>query len=94
MEDVGHAAAIFQPAPAGHNAHAPQKVPGIVARHTDGVHVGLALDGLLQLQDGQVVLKVGRLVVLVDHHPLHLPPQGMGSQLVEMYEYIALVIAQ
>ncbi len=32
----------------------------------------LSLDGLLQLQDGQVVLEGGRLVVLVDDHPFHL----------------------
>ena len=41
-------------------------------RHADGHDVGLPLDVGLQLEDGDVVLEGGRLVVLVDHHPLHL----------------------
>ena len=72
MENIGDAAAIFQAAPARDDAHAAQKVAGVVPRHADGDDVRLALYGLLQLQNGQVILKGGRLVVLVNHHPFHL----------------------
>ena len=72
MKNIGHAAAVLEAAPAGDDAGAAQEVARVVPGHADGDDVGLPLNGLLQLQNGQVVLKGGRLVVLVYHHPFHL----------------------
>ncbi len=76
VQNIWHTATVLQAAPARHNAHAAKEVPGVVTWHADGNYVWLSLDGLLQLQEGQIVLKGGRLVVLVDDHTFHLANRG------------------
>ena len=66
---------VLEAAPARDDAHPAEEAllaPGVCPGHADGHHVRLPLYRALQLQDRDVVLEGGRLVVLVDHHSLHL----------------------
>ena len=68
---------VLEAAPAGDYPHPAEESllapgPGVCPGHADGHHVRLPLYRALQLQDRDVVLEGGRLVVLVDHHSLHL----------------------
>ena len=44
----------------------------ILPGHTDGDNMRLPLNGVFEFKNRDVVLKGGRLVVLVNHHAFHL----------------------
>lgn len=62
---------VFQPAPTGDRGHATGEVV-VVVRHTDGHDVLVVGDGRLELQQRDVVLERGRVVLPVNDHALHV----------------------
>jgi hypothetical protein len=80
VQYIRNAAAVLKPAPARDDANVAEEVACVVPWHADGDNVRLSLYRLLQLQDGQVVLKGGRLVVLVDDHPFYLKKRALKER--------------
>ena len=67
---------VFKTTPTSDDPHIIEEIPSIYTRHTDRNHVGLPLYWFLQLQDSDIILEGWRLVVFVDHNPLHLNTTG------------------
>lgn len=62
---------VLQPAPTGHRGHAPREVV-VVVRHAYGHDVLVVADGRLELQQRDVVLERGLVVLPVHDHALHV----------------------
>lgn len=62
---------VFQSSPSGDRGHAPRKVV-VVVRHAYGHDVQIVADGRLELQQSDVVLERGRVVLSVHDHAFHV----------------------
>lgn len=62
---------VFQPSPSGNRSHAPREVVFVV-RHADRYNVLVVADGRLELQQGDIVLERGRVVLTVHDHAFHV----------------------
>ena len=75
---------VLQPTPASHDSHPTNEGFVVFFGHTDWYNMWLSLNGNLQLQYCNVILKCWSLVVLVYHHSLHLNRERLIVKLGEI----------
>jgi hypothetical protein len=81
---------LAQPPPAGHHRRLPRVVGVSRAGQTRGLHINAEIDGLVQLQDGDVVVEAERVEGLVLFDVVHSADDDVREAVVG----VAVVVCQ